>query len=236
MYAEIDDIKSTNQQDLERRLAILCAEASYDYYAICSVAPSEFIMVNGLPKKFRTNYPGSWIKHYIKEKLYEKDPVLRHARSVSYAISWDAINPPGGLLPSQKRILNDARDFGLRSGVCFGVHNLDGSVQIVSLASETARPLSDAMSQNVMKQGLRMAQIMAASAYDQTIYENELSSREAECLTWAALGKSSADIGEILGISANTIDFHLKRAMKKLQVNSRCLAVVKAIRLDLIHP
>ena len=38
-----------------------------------------------------------------------------------------------------------------------------------------------------------------------------LSAREAEVLRWVARGKSNAAIGDILGISAHTVDAHLGR-------------------------
>ena len=62
----------------------------------------------------------------------------------------------------------------------------------------------------------------------------QLSRREKECLMWVAQGKSSWDIGMILKISENTVNFHLKNAMRKLGTTSRTVAVVKSIRLNLI--
>jgi LuxR family transcriptional activator of conjugal transfer of Ti plasmids len=53
-------------------------------------------------------------------------------------------------------------------------------------------------------------------------------------LRWIVQGKSSWDIGAILGISENTVAFHVKKAMKKLKTTSRTAAVVKAIHLGLI--
>ena len=63
-----------------------------------------------------------------------------------------------------------------------------------------------------------------------------LSHREIECLTWTAKGKSSWDIAMILEISQNTVNFHMKNAMKKLGTNNRIVAVVKAVRFGLIDP
>jgi DNA-binding CsgD family transcriptional regulator len=63
----------------------------------------------------------------------------------------------------------------------------------------------------------------------------QLSRRERECLAWTAQGKSSWDIGMILNISENTVNFHVKNAMRKLGTTSRTVAVVKAIRLNLIE-
>ena len=63
----------------------------------------------------------------------------------------------------------------------------------------------------------------------------ELSAREQDCLRWTAEGKSSWDIGMILKISENTVNFHIKNAMRKLGTTSRTVAVVQAIRLNLIE-
>ena len=64
----------------------------------------------------------------------------------------------------------------------------------------------------------------------------ELSDREKACLSWAAVGKSSWEIGRILAISENTVIFHIKNAMRKLGANSRTLAAFKAVELGLIEP
>ncbi|WP_276577896.1 helix-turn-helix transcriptional regulator [Bradyrhizobium sp. 149] len=62
----------------------------------------------------------------------------------------------------------------------------------------------------------------------------QLTYRESECLEWAAKGKSSWDISVILEISENTVNFHLKNAMKKLGTNRRSVALIRAIELKLI--
>ncbi|OKO69999.1 MULTISPECIES: LuxR family transcriptional regulator [unclassified Bradyrhizobium] len=49
-----------------------------------------------------------------------------------------------------------------------------------------------------------------------------------------AKGKSSWEIGRILHISENTVNFHLKNAMRRLGATSRIQAVIVAIRLNLI--
>ena len=64
----------------------------------------------------------------------------------------------------------------------------------------------------------------------------ELGQREVETLTWAARGKSSTEIGEILGLSKRTVDFHIERARSKLGVATRVQAVMKATSGQLIDP
>jgi DNA-binding CsgD family transcriptional regulator len=61
-----------------------------------------------------------------------------------------------------------------------------------------------------------------------------LSDREVECLRWTALGKSSEEIGELIGRSTETVRFHLKNAIRKLNANNRIHAVAIASYLQLL--
>jgi DNA-binding response OmpR family regulator len=58
-----------------------------------------------------------------------------------------------------------------------------------------------------------------------------LTGREAEVLVWIAKGKSNRDIGEILGLSARTVNKHLEQIYVKLGVENRASAAVKAANL-----
>ena len=51
-----------------------------------------------------------------------------------------------------------------------------------------------------------------------------MTAREAEVLRWVAAGKSDAQVGAILGISARTVQKHLERAYQKLGVENRTAA------------
>ncbi|MDL2409581.1 response regulator transcription factor [Rhizobium calliandrae] len=55
-----------------------------------------------------------------------------------------------------------------------------------------------------------------------------LTQRESEVLLWIAKGKSNRDIGEILGLSARTVNKHLEQIYVKLGVENRASAAVKA--------
>jgi len=55
-----------------------------------------------------------------------------------------------------------------------------------------------------------------------------LTRRELECLHWASLGKTSWEIGSILGITERTVNFHIRNACDKLQVRGRQAAITAA--------
>jgi DNA-binding CsgD family transcriptional regulator len=47
--------------------------------------------------------------------------------------------------------------------------------------------------------------------------------------------KSDAAIADKLHISVHTVDSHMRKIFRKLEVNNRTMAVVKALTLGLIH-
>ncbi|WP_370100271.1 response regulator transcription factor [Bradyrhizobium yuanmingense] len=57
---------------------------------------------------------------------------------------------------------------------------------------------------------------------------------EKQCLRWIEQGKSSWEIGVMLNVSENTVNFHVKNAMRKLETSSRTKCVVKARRQGII--
>ncbi|WGD51018.1 helix-turn-helix transcriptional regulator [Bradyrhizobium sp. CB1650] len=67
------------------------------------------------------------------------------------------------------------------------------------------------------------------------VQEVVLSKRERQCLRWVERGKSSWAIAVILCVSENTVNFHIKNAMRKLETTSRTQCVVKARRLGLLE-
>lgn len=62
-----------------------------------------------------------------------------------------------------------------------------------------------------------------------------LTPRELECLRWTAEGKTAWEVGQILGISAQTAARHLGNATQKLGGVNKHHAVVKALRMKLIR-
>jgi LuxR family quorum-sensing system transcriptional regulator CciR len=75
----------------------------------------------------------------------------------------------------------------------------------------------------------------AVAAEGPDIEDISLSPRQIECLFWVQEGKSSRDIGMILGISHRIVERHVFRACQKLGVKTRLQAVIRARTLGLIH-
>lgn len=64
--------------------------------------------------------------------------------------------------------------------------------------------------------------------------DSHISARERECLNWAAKGKTSWEISQILGVTESTIIYHLRNATRKLNAANRLHAVAKALKASII--
>ncbi|HLN10619.1 MAG TPA: response regulator transcription factor [Xanthobacteraceae bacterium] len=79
----------------------------------------------------------------------------------------------------------------------------------------------------------RLARVARSEIWPKSVHLND---RESETLTWAARGKTSAEIARILSLSKRTVDFHLDNARHKLGVATRIQAAIKAASGHLIDP
>lgn len=184
------------------------------------------------------NYPSDWIDHYFTRNYQEIDPVVQYTPQISSAYRWSDLSAQFNLSGPQKRVLDEAEEAGLKKGVSVPVHGPWGRVSVVSFATSygDAEPRPHMGWFNAIGVQFDVAYNSANKAeknWDRA--KGPLSPRELECLTWVGHGKSSWDIGAILGISENTVNFHMKQILRKLGTSSRTVAVVIAIRSGLIR-
>ena len=62
-----------------------------------------------------------------------------------------------------------------------------------------------------------------------------LTDKERDVLSMVLHGRSDAMIADKLHMSVHTVDSHMRNIFRKLEVNNRTMAVVKALTLGLIH-
>ena len=79
----------------------------------------------------------------------------------------------------------------------------------------------------------RLARVARTAIWPRRV---NLTEREVETLTWAARGKTLAEIAQILGLTKRTVDFHIDNARVKLNTTTRMHAAVKAAAGQLIEP
>lgn len=168
--------------------------------------------------------------------------MVAHCASYATPISWEQIVPLEKEGTSIRQFMGEARSCGLNSGVSIPVHTPQGGFSILNLSS--SKPYVRARPD--ILHAMPHAQLFAAYLHENVrkVLEQELgawsrvhlTTRERECLLWAAEGKTAWETSHILHISERTVVFHLQNAMKKLDTVNRQQAVARAVLLGLITP
>jgi len=188
-----------------------------------------------------TTYPHEWATHYGENDYVNTDPVLERAARTLRAFDWPTLGRMNSITNRQRKVLNEARDFGVGLGATVPIHSPGGGFATLSVTADG----NDAQFQTLWRENWATLHLMGL--YLHSGLENNLLSpdplppiyltdRERECLLWTARGKTANDISGILNISQETVVFHLKNVMQKVGVYSKHHAVVKAIMMGLIHP
>jgi DNA-binding CsgD family transcriptional regulator len=182
------------------------------------------------------NFPAQWSERYFERKYHEFDPVVRRTPVISKPFTWDHLLERGQLHPNERLVMEESSEAGLKHGVSVPLYGPSGRVSVLSFASpfDDVDPCRHVGHLNVLAWQFHVAFAEIARPRKPAKQSFELSDRERDCLRWTAEGKSAWEIGTILNVSENTINFHVKKAMRKLDTTSRTAAVVKAIRLNLI--
>lgn len=180
------------------------------------------------------DYPPEWQRHYFEKGYVGIDPVVTRAAYTRVPYHWEQLRD---LTPGQARLFNEAREAGLKQGITVPIHGPAGEVFVASVASSfgDVEPRMAVTVVNLLVNQFHSAwmSLVVPGAPEAPV---QLTLREQECLVWSARGKSSWDIGVILNISENTVNFHLKNALAKLGASTRIMAIVKAIRMGVIVP
>lgn len=184
---------------------------------------------------FAVNYPDHWMEHYFENNYTDIDPVRKNITDNPIPFFWSDLINKTSLDIKEKKLMMEARESGVQDGIGISMFGKMGEIAGLGLARKENDDKKDYED---------LSQIQLLAMYFHEVNKSfinkaeniELTPREQEVLSWAAEGKTDADISHILTISENTVRFHWKNVFKKLDAYGRVYAITKAIRLQLITP
>jgi DNA-binding CsgD family transcriptional regulator len=182
---------------------------------------------------FFVNWPQDWIDFYEKNAFVGHDVLPIEARRRVAPFWYSELASRIKFTTKQLELHDAASAYGWRDAFAVPIHG-PGSLQgLVTLATRETLTLNRAdcavletMARAVWEH-CRAAESFGTFDSDQM----PLSSREIECLQWAAAGKSDADIALLVGIKPATAHFHIERVKRRLGVNTR----VEAVAVGVLH-
>ncbi|WP_347905804.1 autoinducer binding domain-containing protein [Pseudomonas purpurea] len=179
------------------------------------------------------SYPKHWLEHYQQNNYATIDPSIMNGLRSTQMMLWN-----DALFENSPCLWSEAQDWGLRFGVTLPMRSPNNTLSVLSLA-RTYTPIGAAECEHIRLRLHCIVEVLnsrlADIGHQQTTSELiELSLREREVLQWTADGKSSGEIALILGISVNTVNFHLKVIQKKFGAANKTLAAAYGAALGLI--
>lgn len=130
--------------------------------------------------------------------------------------------------------------FGYRSGIAVSVHMPGYKRFLLGVDREAPLP-KDPVKLNRMIADLQLLAVHAQDAASRLLVSTrpddgkpKISDRQLEILRLSMEGKSAWVVGSLLGISENTVNYHMKQLFRVLDVSTKAHAVLKAMELGLI--
>lgn len=191
---------------------------------------SEFIVVDNTPSNYHNDY--------IDVGEARIDPVMQHCKRQSVPIVWDqATYVENGLANKWEH----QAKYGYCTGIAMALHLPEGRHFMFGVDRDRPLPTEPDQLQRLVAD-LQLFAVVALDAAQRILLPVEaqlerpgLRARELEVLRWTMEGKTAWEVGAILGISERTAVHHLRNATEKLGCVNKHQAVVKALRLGLIH-
>jgi LuxR family transcriptional regulator, quorum-sensing system regulator BjaR1 len=186
---------------------------------------NELVLAARLPLEF--------LKIYAENDYIHLDPIARLARQSVNPFEWEGANYFRTKDFRVAEIMKQAADFRIARGFIVPIRGPAGYEACVSMSGvdiDLPAHVRPAIHLMVLYAFNRVCSLVAAPQKK----KSSLTEREREVLTWAAMGKSAWEIGEILHISKRTVNAYTQSAVHKLGAANRTQAVAVAIRDHLI--
>lgn len=223
-------VHATTLDDLTRRTQTFVEMLGFD----CFIFGGFFAVDNEFANPLTLGtYPEAWLCRYRERGYHLLDPCVHHVLKSAFPAPWQLSWFESATATA---LLKEAHAFGLASGAVSPQHGPIGSF---GFGVASARDLESALPDICVR--LPQVHMLASCFFQafQSLYRVvpkpvELTAREQQCLMFAANGCRDGEIAEKLGISANTVIFHLNNARAKLQAKNRSQMIARGIALGVV--
>jgi DNA-binding CsgD family transcriptional regulator len=169
---------------------------------------------------------------YMRHGYLAMDPLARLAAKAFLPFVWtlDEISEDAAAAPFVRAL----QAWGITAGVIAPVQDYARGPAMLNLFHAEREPLViDAGA--LMLAGCRLHARLREEAATRCAAPGEaLAAREIEVLRLAALGRTEAETAQALGLSRRGVQFHLARAMAKLDAPNKTAAVARAVRMGAV--
>ncbi|MGC1503623.1 MAG: LuxR family transcriptional regulator [Sulfitobacter sp.] len=190
--------------------------------------PEDFVIL--------TNHSRAYTDAFLTGGLYHHAPMVRWALANDGACSWTVLHKMAlerAMTPAEERVIEFNRRLGVFAGYTVSFKSI--SVRSKGAIALTARSdISQAEIDEVWAEHGHDIKLMNDIAHlkiltlPYTAPNRALTKRQREALEWVGDGKTMQDIAVLMGLTAATVEKHLRLAREALSVETTAQAVLKA--------
>ena len=231
------DISQAADKSTYRKLVVKTAADFGFGIGTAALAIDRGVQIGG-QYEFVGNSPTKYLQAAPAMVYAGRDPVLDRMKTSGTAFSYDQAMYIGA---GTADLWDFQAPFGFGTGIGVALH-LHGRKHFM-LGFDRNQPLP--RKEEKLVQMLASLQLVATYAQDAAVRlfaepaSNEsmptLTQRQLEVLRWTLAGKSAWEVGQILGISQDTVGCHRRVSMRALETSSKHQAALKAVRLGLLQ-
>ena len=229
-------VGAKTSDELDESIRCFVADSGFDRYGLLVIHDDFSKEKSGVVLSALHNTPQEYLDEWVDNG--ETDPVCQQAKrsTAPFVYGPDTYLEAGAMLRWERQA-----QFGFAHGICSTFH-LPGNLHI-TFGIDRHQPLPQRREEleRVVSRSHFFATFAQSAALALLRIERTdaprlvLSPRERECLQWAAEGKTAWETGMILSIAEGTVVKILASAIRRLDCANKPQAVVKALRLGLIH-
>lgn len=177
-------------------------------------------------------HSAEWIDRYRAQGYLKTDPAIQVGLRRLLPVDWLEL---AEAKPQLRNFLAESVEFGLgRKGMSVPVHGFGTQRGLLSVTVDLSDSAWERKRQAMRSHLPVIAMHLHELVRRADVQRPRLSPREAECLQWAAEGKTVWECATILGISERTARFYMECAMRKLDAASNTHAVSIALNTGVL--
>ncbi|MFQ6552245.1 helix-turn-helix transcriptional regulator [Aestuariibius insulae] len=182
-----------------------------------------------------TNHSTDYMTTFIDEGHYFHGPMVQWALENEGACSWrwmDEMVRTGNLTASERRVIDYNHKMGVRTGYTISfksvVERSKGGIALTGQEGLSQEEIDQTWTEHG-KDIVIMNNVMHLKLLTLPyVGSRPLTRRQREVLQWVGDGKTTQDIALLLGLTAATVEKHLRLARDALDVETTAQAVLKA--------
>jgi DNA-binding CsgD family transcriptional regulator len=206
-----------------------------DHYGIAHIV---YHWVNSDGEQYGAGtYPLAWAEHYVRQGYLRIDPVIQGCFQRFHPVEWKRLDWSS---KAARNLMAEALSFGLGSqGFSIPLRGPAGQFALFTANDTCSDEAWETFTRTHMRDLMLIAHYFNQKALDfeqggAGTAARALSPREAEALTFLALGYSRSQAADTLSISEHTLRVYVESARFKLGAMNTTHAVARALSLGLI--